>query len=186
MNSLELQLQFEHENAIPVSFCFGATGPGTMPGPLLGPGGRASVLEDNSDMEWVDGSSGQLAQLERLAHYPKDPGFDSRPRPDAHDAPSFLSVGDLKWSKILSFFYEWMAAGPLSGIILILHTYLRLGARRGGTRTAATGPAPASGPDWQAHLGNASLAGLSASSRLLERAPSVPWRVSANVTTWST
>ncbi len=95
MHSLELQLQVDHENATPVGFLFGATGPGITPEPLLGPGGLASGLEDNSDMERVDGSG----------------------------------------------------PAPLSASILIFHTYPRLGARSGGTQTAATGPAPASGPD---------------------------------------
>ncbi len=42
-------------------------------------------------------TSGQLAQLVKaLGLLPKAPGFDSRPHPGAHDAPSFPSVGDLK------------------------------------------------------------------------------------------
>jgi hypothetical protein len=39
-----------------LSVFFGATGPGTTPGPLLGPGGLAYDPEDNSDMERVDRS----------------------------------------------------------------------------------------------------------------------------------
>jgi hypothetical protein len=98
MHSLELQL---HENATPV-VSFGATGPGTTPGLLLGPGGLAYGPEDNSDMERVDGSG------------PASP-------PPANLSGSILIFLDLE-----------PAPAPL---------------RPGGTRTAATGPAPASWPD---------------------------------------